>query len=158
MVVTRALQKLTEPELVQLATDSGFQVKAMAEMIGCSDTSLRRHFEKIIGVLPCKWMQYIRLKKGLILVTGDKSVKEAAGLTGFKYSNFIRCFRETFNVTPGQAALGAEIHIELAKPPTQAPQAPQPKIRKQKPQRKPARLRSNRNAGKRHFAKKERTN
>ena len=77
-------------------------VNSIAEEFGVNNSYLSRTFKQAYGMGLLDYINDIRLREAEILMEAGTSVKEAAERVGFGSSRpLIRCFRDKYNMTPG---------------------------------------------------------
>jgi AraC-like DNA-binding protein len=84
------------------ARRAGYQSDRLALACGVSLRRLEQFFRQTRGVPPCCWLQYRRLRDGVVDLPEKVTVKEAANLLGFRdTANFCRLFKRLFGRPPG---------------------------------------------------------
>lgn len=77
-------------------------VNSIAEEVGVNNSYLSRTFKQAYGMGLLDYINDIRLREAEMLMEAGTSVKEAAEHVGFGSSRpLIRCFRDKYNMTPG---------------------------------------------------------
>jgi TolB-like protein/AraC-like DNA-binding protein/lipopolysaccharide biosynthesis regulator YciM len=101
------LAKLTEITLANLANEQ-FGVSELAREIGMSRSNLHRKVKSIHGTSVSQFINQVRLKRAMELLTGTSStISEVAFECGFhSVSYFNRCFHDFYGYPPGQAGKG----------------------------------------------------
>jgi signal transduction histidine kinase/AraC-like DNA-binding protein/CheY-like chemotaxis protein/streptogramin lyase len=84
-------------------TNSRITAEEISHAVGISHSSLYRKIKGMTGQSLSEFIRYIRLQKAEQLLSGSKlSVSEVMYRVGFtNHSYFSKCFRQLFNVTPG---------------------------------------------------------
>lgn len=82
-----------------------FGVSELAELMNMSRSNLLRKIKKETQLSASQFIRQVRLQKGLIMLTETElTVSEISYLVGFgNNSYFIKCFREHFGYSPGEA-------------------------------------------------------
>ena len=77
-------------------------VREIARELGCSDRSLRMHFQRSLGISPLEHVHAFRIESAKSLIEfSDYSLKEVAGMVGFRnVQHFSRVFKQLANSTP----------------------------------------------------------
>lgn len=85
-------------------SDPEMNVDEMSEQLGLSRVQLYRKVKALTNHSPAELLKNIRLKRAYLLIeTTDKSISEIAYEVGFTSpSYFARCFREEYDVAPGE--------------------------------------------------------
>lgn len=84
-----------------LAQQANWSVKAMAELCGVSESTLRRYFIQTLGKTTKKWISDQRQKQAIELLKDGSSIKETAMQLGFQHpNNFTREFRKQWGRHP----------------------------------------------------------
>jgi len=98
-------------ERVQAAIDfmnanlhRSISVNELADSVHVSPSHFARLFKTETGIAPGQYLTNLRMEKaGQLLATASLSIKEIMGAVGYySRSNFIRCFRKHFHVTPSE--------------------------------------------------------
>lgn len=96
-----------------------FGVSELAATIGMSRSNLLRRIQKEQNCSASQFIRNIRLEEAMLLIKEkDKTVSEISFLVGFgSTSYFIKCFREHYGYSPGEAGKQKhEEHIATTKP------------------------------------------
>ncbi|TRX71399.1 helix-turn-helix domain-containing protein [Carboxylicivirga sp. M1479] len=96
-----------------------FGVSELAATIGMSRSNLLRRIQKEQNCSASQFIRNIRLEEAMLLIKEkDKTVSEISFLVGFgSTSYFIKCFREQYGYSPGEAGKQEhEEHIVVPKP------------------------------------------
>lgn len=85
-------------------TEEDLSQAAMAEMAGISKDYFSRIFKNVTGENYGKWLNHVRLEQAKeCLIQKDKSITEAAMLSGFKsVASFNRVFQEETGMSPSE--------------------------------------------------------
>ena len=99
----------------QLGETSNYSLSLLAKQSGASVRQLERFFLETRGVSPSKWLNELRQKKALELISNGASVKEAAAKLGFKQaSHFSREFKKFHNLPPIEVCARADMsHLDM---------------------------------------------
>lgn len=81
--------------------DQALPLRGLCARAGVSVRTLERIFRNDIGISFETWRRQVRLMKGIELLVGGASVKEAAFAVGYRQpSAFVEMFRQTLGTTP----------------------------------------------------------
>lgn len=100
-------------ELIELnLSDDSFGVEELSKAIGMSRSQLYRKIKALTGQSTNSFVRSIRLKRAYqLLEQASGSASEIAFQVGFSNpSYFFKCFKEEFNITPGQLLKGEIIN------------------------------------------------
>lgn len=91
-------------EIMQANLETGMNLDAIADEVGCSRRQLERLFNRAFAMTPAKYYRQLRLDYGhRLLVETNISPIGAAMAAGFvSLPHFSRCFRERFGATPSK--------------------------------------------------------
>lgn len=100
----KALKWLCPAFQLLASKESKVTVSDLAKATMCSQTHLRRLFQKAVGMSPRQWLLERRLQKAAqLLQTTDKTVQQVADTCGFEsLSHFNRYFKAKFGISPSQ--------------------------------------------------------
>jgi transcriptional regulator GlxA family with amidase domain len=73
----------------ELAKDANWSAAKLAKLCCVSLRTLERHFLKNMGKSPKAWLSEQRLQRAINLLQDGSSVKETAGLLGYKHPNHL---------------------------------------------------------------------
>lgn len=77
-------------------------LEALERVTGQSRYALNRHFRRVCGVSPHRWLILRRLDRARARILAGASLAEAAAVSGFAdQSHMTRHFRQAFGVSPG---------------------------------------------------------
>ena len=98
------LDRITDWE--EQARCAHYRASEMAKLIQVSDRHLRRYFLELFGLPPQGWINQLRLRKSVVLLRSNGSVKEIGFQLGYRQtSRFCEAFKRTYGVTPSKAAV-----------------------------------------------------
>ncbi len=87
----------------ELAEQSNYNAKNLAERCSVSLRQLQRFFPRRIGKAPQRWLNDLRQQKALELLTGGQSIKQVAYSLGYKQSShFTRQFKQFHGLAPSE--------------------------------------------------------
>lgn len=94
-----------EAFVLENISNEQFGVSELAESMNMSRSNLLRKIKKETQLSASQFIRQVRLQKGLIMLTETElTVSEISYLVGFgNNSYFIKCFREHFGYSPGEA-------------------------------------------------------
>lgn len=81
-----------------------YSIDNIAQKVGLGSTKLKVGFKFKYGMGLYKYLRQQRMQKALIMLKdSDKTIKQIAKATGFKYTtNFITAFKKRFGNSPGK--------------------------------------------------------
>lgn len=88
-------------EWESLARRAGYDLRALAELVGVTTRHIQRCFREDFGASPHAWLRTRRLDQARTQLREAQSVKEVAFDAGFKQvSHFSRDFKRRFGYSP----------------------------------------------------------
>jgi len=89
-------------EFMEKNPEKKIYIDALADMANMSKRNFMRIFKRAVGLSPLNYLMQVRLQKARkLLREEDFPISEIAVICGFSDSNyFIKCFRQSFGVTP----------------------------------------------------------
>jgi AraC-like DNA-binding protein len=92
--------------------ESHYSIEFLAAKVNIGSTKLKKGFRKCYGLGLFTYLRKRRMIKAAeLLVATDKTIKQIAKLTGFKYSsNFTNAFFTHYKITPAKYRQLSKVH------------------------------------------------